>query len=367
MNPTIRDIAKTIELWAPPALAESYDNVGLLVGDPKAEAKGILINLDVTEEMIDEAVAKGCNMIVTHHPIWFGGRKRLIGEDYVSRIIMEAIKKDVALYAVHTNLDNVRHGVNEEIASRLGLQSRSILSPKRDQLLKLTTYVPAESTPQVLEALWAAGAGQIGNYDQASFRHLGTGTFRPLEGANPAIGAVGAHEEVEEHRVEVVLEAWKQGAVVAALKKAHPYEEVAYQVTSTLNTHEQVGSGMIGALPEPLTKTQFLTLVRDTFGCGGIRYADAALEKIQKVAVCGGAGSFLTSAAMRAGAHALVTGDITYHKFFDSENQMLLLDIGHYESEQFTSELIYRYLLGKFPTFAVRLSETRSNPVKYFS
>lgn len=363
----IKDIAKAIERWAPPSLAESYDNVGLLVGDRNAECTGVLINLDVTESMLDEAKEAGCNLIVTHHPIWFTGIKRLNGNTYVERIIEKAIKMDIGLYAVHTNLDNVRSGVNEMIADKLGLQNRRILSPKSNLILKLEVFVPVENAQEVLEGMWEAGAGKMGNYTEASFRTPGTGTFKPGEGANPAIGEIGNREEVAESRIEVVFPAYLKGAVIAAMIKAHPYEMPAYQVLAVQGSVKEIGSGMIGFLPEPLGKEEFLRLVADAFGCGGIRYADAPLTEIRKVALCGGAGSFLTRTALSAGADAFVTGDITYHKFFDNEERILLLDIGHYESEQFTSELIYSYLSEIFPNFAVHLSKIISNPVKYFT
>ncbi len=360
-----KDISRALAQWAPPSLAESYDNVGLLVGDPNAECTGILINLDVTESLIDEAIARGVNLIVTHHPIWFGPRKRLNGEDYVSRIIIKAIKSDVGLLACHTNLDNVRHGVNRKIGEVLGATEMRILSPKRDLVRKLSVYVPRGAAAQVREALFAAGAGRIGNYAEASFNLEGTGTFRPLEGANPAIGQVGELASVDETLIEVVFPDYLQGQVLNAMHNAHPYEVPAYQVVQTIGGRMEIGSGMIGQLPEAMSKADFLKHVKERFQCGGIRYADFPGETIQKVAWCGGAGSFLTKAAIRAGADAFVTGDITYHKYFDNEDAILLMDIGHYESEQYTSQLIRDFISEKFPTFAVHLSEIETNPVKY--
>lgn len=263
----VKDIAQTLEAWAPPPIAESYDNVGLLVGYPHQEVTGVVINLDMTEEVVHEAIERGCNMVIAHHPIWFSGRKRLNGEDYVSRTIMTAVKHDIALYACHTNLDNIRAGVNQRISDKLSLQNTAFLHPKKEK------------------------------------------SFADME----------------------------------------------------------IGSGRIGFLPEKLSKQAFLRLVSDQFACGGIRYADCQKEFIHKVAVCGGAGSFLTKAAILQEADAFVTADITYHKFFDNENQILLLDIGHYESEQFTSELIFEHLSEKFTNFALHLSKVETNPVRYFS
>lgn len=361
-----KSIVKALHAWAPSSLAESYDNVGLIVGDPNAECTGVLINLDVTEALLDEAIGKGANLILTHHPIWFGPRKRLNGEDYVSRIIIKAIKNDIGLLACHTNLDNVRHGVNAVIGKRLGISQPKILSPKKELLLKLGVYVPVQQAIQVRDALFAAGAGKAGNYDQASFSSNGTGTFRPLEGANPVIGQVGEQAQVAESLIEVIFPSYLKGSVLSALHAAHPYEVPAYTVQSTQNKFDEVGSGMIGSFPAPMAKEDFLRHVKEVFHCGGIRYADFPGETVQKVAWCGGAGSFLTGAALRAGADAFVTGDITYHKFFDNESRMLLLDIGHYESEQFTSHLIYEFMSENFVTFAVHLSDIRTNPVKYF-
>ncbi len=361
-----KDISNLLAQWAPPSLAESYDNVGLLVGNPNTECTGVLINLDVTESLIDEALEKGVNLIVTHHPIWFGARKRLNGEDYVSRIIIKAIKSDVGLLACHTNLDNVNHGVNYKIGQLLGVEQPKILSPKRDLVRKLSVYVPQDATAAVQDALFAAGAGQIGNYSEASFTASGTGTFKPMAGAQPAIGTIGERESVAEHLLEVIFPDYLQGAVLRALQNAHPYEVPAYQVVQTIGKGLEIGSGMIGDLQAPMAKADFLAHVKKTFRCGGIRYADFPGETIQKVAWCGGAGSFLTRSAIRAGADAFVTGDITYHKYFDNEDSILLMDIGHYESEQFTSQLLRDFISEKFATFAVHLSEIETNPVKYF-
>jgi len=361
-----KDIARALAAWAPPSLAESYDNVGLIVGMPHTECTGILINLDVTEALLDEAIDKGANLILTHHPIWFGARKRLNGEDYVSRIIIKAVKNDIGLLACHTNLDNVQHGVNRRIGEVMGATRMQILSPKKNLLLKLSVYVPRPQKEELLTALWAAGAGQIGHYTEASFATEGVGTFTPGPGASPAIGEVGERASVEESLVEVILPAHAQSQVLGALHQAHPYETPAYQIVQTIGKWKEVGSGMIGYLPEPMAKRDFLQHVKDQFRCGGIRYADFPGETIHKVAWCGGAGSFLTGHALRAGADAFVTGDITYHKYFDNEDSLLLMDIGHYESEQYTSQLLHQYISEKFVSFAVHLSEIETNPVNYF-
>lgn len=362
----IQDIIQVLDNFAPPALQESYDNSGLMVGEPGKECSGVLISLDLTEDVVEEAFRRGCNLIVSHHPIWFQARKRLNGEDYVSRVILSAIRKEIGLYSIHTNLDNVHSGVNRVICERLGLQNTRILDPKGGLLMKLVTYVPESHTQPVLDALYSAGAGAIGAYDECSFVSEGEGSFRPLNQANPFIGTIGQREIVREKKVELVFHSWHKSKIINALISSHPYEEVAWQIFRIENASAEYGSGQIGTLENPMGKMDFLALVKEKFECGGIRYADANLETIRTVAVCGGSGSFLIPAAMRAGADVLLTGDVTYHKFFDGEGRMMILDIGHFESEQFTSTLILEILSGKFPNFALHLSEIRTNPVHYY-
>jgi dinuclear metal center YbgI/SA1388 family protein len=332
----VKDICRALEQWAPPSLAESYDNVGLLVGLPDMAVTGVLVTLDVTEAVLAEAVAKGCNMVVAHHPVWFMPRKRLNGEDFVSRIIMAAVKQDIALYAIHTNLDNVRTGVNAEIGSRLGVTDMRVLSPKRDLLQKVIAYGASWEMQNAADAMYRAGAVQLKSQESGGST-----------------------------RLEAIVPAYAKSAVLAALQQNFSQHTVESHSVATLEPHLEVGSGMIGRLERPMRKGEFLEMVKAAFGCGGIRYADAPLELVQTVAWCGGAGSFLIPAALRAGAQALVTADITYHKFFEQEDKMLLLDIGHYESEQFTSHLILKYLSENFASFAVRFSEVITNPVKY--
>jgi dinuclear metal center YbgI/SA1388 family protein len=332
----VKDIARTLEQLAPPSLAESYDNVGLLVGLPDMTVSGVLVTLDVTEAVLAEAVAKGCNMIVAHHPVWFMPRKRLNGEDFVSRIIMAAIKQDIALYAIHTNLDNVRLGVNAEIGRRLGVADMQVLSPKRDLLQKVIAYGSTHDMQDAADAMFQAGAVQLKSQESGGST-----------------------------RLEAIVPAYAKSAVLAALQRHSTHHAAEWHSVPTLESHAEVGSGMIGSLPAPMAKADFLAMVKSAFGCGGIRYADAPHATVQRIAWCGGAGSFLIPAALKAGAHALVTADITYHKFFEQEDQMLLLDIGHYESEQFTSQLILKFLSESFASFAVRFSEVITNPVKY--
>lgn len=362
----LRELTFLLESLAPTAYQESYDNSGLLVGDPAAEITGVLVSLDATEAVVDEAIANGCNVVVAHHPIVFKGLKKLTGKTYVERTVIKAIKNDVALYAIHTNLDNVVGGVNFMIAEKLGLQNVRILAPKTGLMSKLAVFVPVDSTQTLLNALYETGAGKIGNYDHCSFRTQGTGTFRPLDGANPTIGAVGDDESVTEHRVEVVFPSYLESAMVAAMKQAHPYESVAYDLYSLNNQNQTVGSGAIGDLPAPMYGREWLRYLKYQMGLSVIRHTALLDTPVRRVAVCGGAGGFLLNDAVRAGADVFVTADYKYHEFFDADNRITICDIGHYESEVFTKELIQKHLLENFSTFTVILSESITNPVNYF-
>lgn len=365
MSATVQDLIRALEAWAPPAYQESYDNAGLQCGDPQQLVKGVLIALDCTPAVIDEAVRRGCNVVLVHHPVIFQPLKRLTGATEVERTIMRALRLDVAVYAAHTNLDNVRHGVSRHLADKLGLEQLRVLDPKPGLLAKLIIYVPASHTDAVLQALYAAGAGQIGDYHDCSFRFDGTGTFTPGPGTTPFIGAQYQPETVAEQRVEVLLPLHMQHKVLAALRQAHPYQEVAYELIKLENLHQEVGSGMIGELPEPLPAREFLRRLRERLQVPVVKHTEFNAV-IRRVAVCGGAGSFLTRKAVAAGADAYVTGDIKYHEFFAPEGRLLLCDVGHYESEQYTGELFQALLVEKFArTFAVLLAETLTNPVRY--
>jgi dinuclear metal center YbgI/SA1388 family protein len=366
MTTPLRTLIAALDAWAAPAFQESYDNAGLLVGSPDQPITGVLVSLDATEAVVDEAVARGCNVIVAHHPIIFKGLKKITGRTYVERTVIKAIKQDVAIFAAHTNLDHVRTGVNAHIAERIGLQNTRVLAPKTGTLSKLVVFVPTTHTQAVLNALHEAGAGQIGNYDRCSFRVGGTGTFRPLSGANPVIGQVNQDELVVEDRVEVIFSTHRERAMLAAMRQAHPYEEVAHDLYALANENPDVGAGMIGTLPEPLAETDFLIHLKQTMQLPLIRHTAWLGRRVARVAVCGGAGSFLLPDALRAGADAFVTADYKYHEFFDADGQTMICDIGHYESEVFTKALIARYLSGKFANFAILLSDTVTNPVNYF-
>lgn len=360
----VKDISSALEEWAPLALQESYDNCGLLVGNDQQEVNGVLITLDVTEEVISEAISEGCNLIIAHHPLIFGGLKRITNKHWVERCVTLAIKNDISIYAIHTNLDNVSTGVNHKIAERLGLKNLQVLSPKSDQLCKLITFVPTTDKENVLSELYEAGAGEIGEYSECSFQTEGTGTFKPSSKANPSIGEAGKREEVHETRIEVIVTAHGQQKVLKALKKAHPYEEVAYYLIPTLNSNQEIGSGMVGELKSSMTPSDFIDHLKKSMDLQVVRHTDFVSDSIQKVAVCGGSGSFLINAAKASGADAFITSDIKYHDFFEADSRIVLADIGHYESEIFTKDLLHDFLTQKFANIAFRLSGVVTNPVK---
>lgn len=362
----IIDIIRVLEAQAPPSLQEPYDNAGLLTGSPDWECKGILCTLDATEAVILEAKNRGCNLVVAHHPIIFGGLKKINGKNYVEKTVIAAIKNDMAIYAIHTNLDNVLHGVNDRIADRLGLINRRVLAPGAGQLMKLYTFVPIAQAKEVRAALHKAGAGHIGGYSEVSFNAEGTGMFKGSENTHPFAGQPGKLREEKEIKIEVILPAHLQSAVVKALLEAHPYEEVAYDMVSLSNENQSVGSGLLGELPEEMDETGFLHMLQTAFELKLIRHTPFLGKKLKKIAICGGSGSFLTGKALAAEADAYITADIKYHDFFDANDRLLLADIGHWESEQFTTELLVEILQAKFPTFAVLKSGIKTNPVNYF-
>jgi dinuclear metal center YbgI/SA1388 family protein len=362
----ISTIISALEKIAPPAYQESYDNAGLITGDAKWNCTGIICSLDATEAVVLEAKAKGCNLIVAHHPIIFGGLKKITGKNYVEQTIIAAIKNDIAIYAIHTNIDNVMHGVNAMMADQLGLTNRQILAPKQGLLMKLFTFVPVESAEMVRSALFNAGAGEIGNYSECSFNVSGTGTFKAGESTNPFVGQIGERHTEAEIKIEVIFPAYLQKNIVSALLKAHPYEEVAYDIIALANDYQQVGSGLVGDLPIAISETEFLLQLKASFGLTVIRHTPLLGKPVQKIALCGGAGSFLTAKAISAGADFYVTGDVKYHEFFDANTRIVIADIGHWESEQFTIDLLFLILQDKFPTFAVLKTGVKTNPVDYF-
>lgn len=362
---TIKDVTNHLEALAPRAYQEDYDNSGLLTGNVNAEVKGVLVTLDCTEKVIDEAIAQKCNLIVAHHPILFRGLKRITGQTYVERAIIKAIKNDIAIYSIHTNLDNVVGGVSSRMAERIGLKNQRVLLPRKGTLMKLVTFVPEQNTGEVLDALHAAGAGNIGEYKNCSFTVTGEGKFKPTGNANPHIGELNQLERVIETRCEVIFPEHLSSKIVAALKQSHPYEEVAYYLSKLENENQEVGSGIFGELETPLEPIDFLNRLKKTMNTGCIRHTELIQKPIRKVAVCGGAGSFLLSAAIASGADVFISADFKYHEFFDADGKLIIADIGHYESEQFTKDLLVEVLKEKFTTFAIIFSNTGTNPLSY--
>lgn len=363
----ISNILNELRAWAPETLQESYDNSGLLVGDENLECTGVLVCLDAIEDVIEEAIAKNCNLVVAHHPIVFSGLKRFTGSNYIQRTIMKAIKHDIAIYAIHTNLDNVMDGVNGKMADLLGLKERSILAPN-GALYKIKVFVPQANIESFRKALLDLNYGKIGNYSHCSFASEGEGTFHPLEGANPVIGKVGELAKVNEASLEFIVKAHELNKAVKDLKELHPYEEVAYDILALHQKDKTIGAGIIGDLPKDLKKNDFLNLVKKSFNLQAYKFVDTKEDKpIKKVALCGGSGSFLLNDAMKSKADVFITSDFKYHQFFDTEGEILLLDIGHFESERYTIELIVEYLTKKFINFAVCKTEIITNPVKIFN
>ena len=361
----IKEIIQVIEQFAPLQYQESYDNAGLIFGQADREVTNVLLTLDATEAVIDEAVAKGCNLVIAHHPIVFGGLKKINGNSYVERVAIKAIKNDVAVYAAHTNLDNVRNGVCAQMAGMLGLEECRVLQPKRGLLKKLYTFVPEADVEVVRAALFEAGAGNIGRYSECSFNGTGQGTFKGAEGTNPYVGTPGERHFEAEIKLEVIFPVYLEGKILKALLVAHPYEEVAYDIVSLDNAYQQVGSGLVGVLPEAMEEMQFLQYVKQQFQTGCVKYTPLRGRSVKKVALCGGAGSFLLKQAIAAGADAYISSDFKYHEFFDADNQLIIADIGHFESEQFTVELFYHILTEKFRNFAPLKSTIKTNPVNY--
>lgn len=361
----IAEIIETIENFAPLALQESYDNAGLLVGNKNIECTGVLICLDTIEAVIDEAIQKKCNLVVAHHPIIFSGLKKINGKNYIERVVIKAIKNEIAIYTCHTNLDNVRYGVNNIIADKLKLINREILDPKYKQLKKLFTYVPPQFKEQLLDALFAAGAGNIGNYSECSFSVDGAGTFKGNEESNPKIGIKNIKSIEVESKIEVIFPYYLEAKILNTLFNNHPYEEVAYEIITLDNVYQNIGSGMIGELEKPMKESEFLDMLKKVMKTGVVRHTAFLKKKIQKVALCGGSGSFLLQKAIAQQADVFVTADFKYHQFFDADNQILIADIGHYESEQFTAQLFNKIISEKFRTFAVQISTINTNPINY--
>jgi len=362
---TIRQVTEQLEYYAPLSLQESYDNAGLILGHPDTEVTAILLCIDVTEEVVDEAIAKGCNLIISHHPLIFSGLKRINGNSYLERTIIKAIKNDIAVYSSHTNMDVVWGGVNIHAAEKLGLQSVEILRPIQKQLLKIITFVPTTHADMVRQALFDAGAVHIGNYDSCSYNLSGEGSFRGLQGTNPFVGEPMKLHFEPEIRIETICERYKLSQVIRALMDAHPYEEPAYDIYPLENTHERLGLGVVGDLPHPVDALEFLSSIKQLFNVPAIRHTPLIKNSIQRVAFCGGSGSDLLADAIKSKADIFITSDFKYHQFFNADGRIIIADIGHYESEQFTKEIFYQILTKNFPNFAVHFSEIKTNPVNY--
>jgi dinuclear metal center YbgI/SA1388 family protein len=361
----IKELTDFLESRAPKALQEGYDNAGLITGNAADKITGVLISLDITEAVIEEAIEKGSNLIVAHHPIIFKAIKRLTGDDYVQRCIIKAVKNNVALYAAHTNMDNVTGGVNSKIARLVGLKNTEILSPQKGRLRKLVTFVPGEQLEDVREALFAAGAGHIGNYDKCSYNLEGNGTFRAGENTNPFAGKKGEFHTEPEVRTETVYPDYYEGSVIRALHNAHPYEEPAYDIYSLENEHKQIGAGIIGDLPYEEPALDFLLKIKKIFAAGCIKHTKLNGQTVKKIAICGGAGSFLLPTAKASKADMFISADFKYHEFFDADDDIIIADIGHYESEQFTKNLFYELITKNFSNFACSISAINTNPINY--
>tara|TARA_B100001059_G_scaffold78225_1_gene76016 strand:+ start:5139 stop:6233 length:1095 start_codon:yes stop_codon:yes gene_type:complete len=362
----LKSVLDFLESLAPLEYQESYDNSGLLVGEKSLNITGVLVSLDCTEAIVSEAISKKCNLIIAHHPIIFEGIKRFNNATYIQRTVQLAIKNDIAIYAIHTNLDNVySNGVNSKIADRLGLKNTHVLRPKLNTLLKLATYCPPQNQEAIMESLFTAGAGHIGDYSNCSFSSVGMGTYKPGEVSNPTIGSAGKQSNEKEVKIEVIVPFNMQSHVTDKLLSVHPYEEVAYDWYPILNKNQSVGAGIVGDLPSPINDTAFLNLLKKEMNLAVIKYTPVT-KMIQRVSICGGSGQFLIEDTKHSKSDAYITSDIKYHDFFDADNQLMICDIGHYESEKYTIDLLYDILSEKFSTFAILKTRIDTNPVKYF-
>jgi dinuclear metal center YbgI/SA1388 family protein len=362
----IIELTSFLEQLFPLLSQASFDNCGLQVGDNSQEITSVLICLDCTEEIIDEAIELGSNLIIAHHPLIFKGLKNITGKNYVEKVVIKAIQNNIAIYAIHTNLDHSKIGVNYEISKRLGIENPRILLPNENTIYKLCVFVPLDFVFKVKNALFKAGAGKIGNYEECGFDSTGVGSFKPVEGANPFDGEIGEKNTSEETKIEVIVSKHLIAKVLIAMNEAHPYEEVAYDLIALENKNHEEGSGMIGELESPVDAYTFLAKIKQNFHCGSIRHTNLSDKQIKSVAFCGGSGSFLLNEAIRQKADIFITGDFKYHEFFDAENQIIIADIGHYESEQFTTNLIFDIISKKFTNFAIHLTGINTNPINYF-
>ena len=361
----LKELCSYLESVVPLSFQEGYDNSGLQIGVPDKEISSALLTLDVTEEVLDEAINTGCNLIISHHPLIFNGIKRITGSSFTERIIVKAIKEEIAIYSAHTNLDVLSFGVSRKMAKKLNLENIKVLQPLQNRLLKLVTFIPESHLEKMRDALFEAGAGTIGNYDQCGFTTSGTGSFRGDENSNPYVGETGKIHFEKEIRFETVLFSHLKEKIIKVLLSSHPYEEVAYDIYPLENENTEVGLGCVGEFTDQMDEADFLKLVSSVFDAKSVRYSKPTGKPVKNVSLCGGSGATLLNVAIGSGADAFITADIKYHDFFDADNKILLVDIGHFESEKFTAEILYSLIIKKFPKFAVRFSETNSNPINY--
>lgn len=361
----ISEIISVIEEVAPLPLQESYDNAGLQVGNKNNEATGALLCIDVTEDIIDEAIENGLNLVISHHPLIFKSIKSITGKNYIERAIIKAIKNDIAIYSAHTNLDNAFGGVNFKIAEKLGLSDIKVLSPIFGRMLKLTVFVPTESADEVRNSILSSGAGEIGSYDMCSYNMEGYGTFRAKEGANPYCGEIGSIHKEKEVRIEVILPDYNKNRVLKSMMQSHPYEEPAYDIIPLANSNNYAGSGVVGELIAPMNEEDFLAMVKNVFHVGALKYSSLTGKKVKRVALCGGSGAFLFDEALRVKADAFITGEIGYHNYFMADGQILMVEAGHYETEQYTKDIFCDIITKKFPNFAVQYTNVETNPINY--
>lgn len=368
---TVSDVLRFLDGWAPADLQQPYDNTGLQVGDPAAAVTTALVALDLTHAVVDEAERSGAQLVVTHHPLLFAPVKRLAPGPGPAGLAYRLARAGIAHVAAHTNLDAIDGGVSFALAEDLGLEDVRLLDGFAGQTVQLVTYVPVDHLDAVRDALAVAGAGVIGRYAACSFALRGTGTFRPLAGADPHTGTVGQREHADEYRLSVELPRALLPRVVAALRAAHPYEEVSYDVIAVEQPSSTYGFGALGRLPETETSRAFLERVCARLGEAAVRYVGDLRRSVQTVAVCGGSGSDLVSKALAAGADAYVTADVTYHRFFEALDAggrpaLLYVDALHYATERCAERLLRTTLADAFPGVRWQRTATRTAPVDTF-
>ena len=362
----IKKIISIIEEWAPLDYSEDFDNVGLLTGDKEKKCSGILVTLDTNELVIDEAIRKNCNFILSFHPIIFPHIKKITHKNYVEKTLVKAIKNDISIYSIHTALDNYKYGVSHKIGDRLGLINQKILIPKKNTLVKLNVNIPIDHYEKVKNQLFISGAGEIGNYKKSSFTSKGIGQFSGNEKSNPYIGDKKKNIKIDEKRLNLIFQKHKKNKILKKLKEVHPYEEVSYEIYSIQNINEEIGMGSLGYLKNSMNSEEFLKFLKIKMNTKLIRHSKLIKNKIKKIAVLGGSGNFAIESAIQKKADVLITADLKYHDFFKANNKIILMDIGHYESEQYTKKLIFDHLTKKIPSFACVLSRVKTNPINYY-